>query len=950
MWNMILDMGRGVRAFLSAALLFSMCATVQGRGVTESQLSRLDPGAESTSVLLDTIRELLKNEQIEEALPFLEETLVRLEGDEEKKARQTRAFSLYQLAHCQMKLGEYASGAKNFIRFADEFPTDPQNDSGRVLAAQCLTMLQQWPAVEEQSAKVLENKRLPDELMVSASQLLAESRYQQEKWGEAVRPLVSLFRMAQKDTVRAGAAVMLVTCYVRLDDFENLFKFLPHCDEAARHDVGLNVALLEAGDSHYNKGEYQKALLLYRLVLLKSDLIAHYEMRLADTRKAIRPFVAGGKLTLSQHKEQQFKLEQLYMRLNRHYQVIKDFQDYDLDVSLRMAQCYNDLERNWPAHAIYQRLYTENPSHALADQARFSGFSVMLDEREWSLAEAEGYAYVEKLPDGEFLDDVTLNLMQVHMHQEQFSLAYDIGKKGLELSPEHKYIDQISYLMGYIRFLDFDYEESLTRFSEVLRRWPESRYYESAEYWRAMSLLFLGRYEDAVAAFSGYLSNPKYDPYVYQEDASYRLGIAQYGAERYEESEATFRAFIDQYPESRLLSEAYAMLGDLRAAEGDLQVALDFYRKAREKALNMGQVNYPLFQAAKVMELDKDFSGIIELMSAYLSEWGEKGDFANAVNWQGKAHKALNEYPRALNTYLDIVDAYGGNADLAGVGLILNEIVSDYQGEDWTDYREMIVEQFKTHLGAAVDSRQKTLELHYRTVFARITEGAERTAHVDAIVQAKNVPAAGAATLVLMAREGAKRKDYGIVHDAYRRFMSTFKVSNNMLYIMNANLDALVAEGSYDDALDLSEEILLKFGYSKSVGWARKRRGDIYRMQQKYEQALEAYKEVLAVREWRGPLTPEALFCSGTCKFELGEIEEAFAYFQRIYVLYEDYTEWVAPAYAESIRCLERLGGREEEMVRTCREMLANEAVAATPEGQAARKRLEELEPVGEVL
>ncbi|MBT8046063.1 MAG: tetratricopeptide repeat protein, partial [Pontiella sp.] len=150
--------------------------------------------------------------------------------------------------------------------------------------------------------------------------------------------------------------------------------------------------------------------------------------------------------------------------------------------------------------------------------------------------------------------------------------------------------------------------------------------------------------------------------------------------------------------------------------------------------------------------------------------------------------------------------------------------------------------------------------------------------------------------------------------------------------------------------LELSEEILLKFGYSKSVGMARKRRGDAFRLQGRFEEALEAYKEVLSVREWRGELTPEALYYSGICKMKLGEVEEAFAFFQRIYVLYEEYLQWVAPAYAKSIECLELLGDREQDIMNTIEEMLANEAVAATPEGANARKLLGELEPVGSTL
>lgn len=949
MWNAH-KMYRGLVVLLAGSLLPGMSFSQQelqkrGRGMTQSQLSRLDPKTEATSVLLETAKLCLKDEQLEDALPFLEEILIRLEGDGTKKARQTLAFTLYQLAYCQMQLGEYVSGARNFIRFADEFPNDPQHETARVMAAQCLTMVQQWPAVEEQSMIVLENIRLAEELKIKATQLLGEARYQQEKWADAVKPLASLYRIAKKDTVKSGAAVMLVTCYVRLDDFWNLFLFLPRCDMASRHDVGLNVALLEAGDSHYNKGEFLKALLLYRLVLTKAELIIHYEQRLRDTKATIRPYVADGKQTLAEYKALQEKQQALFERLKRQYDAITNFQDYDMDVMLRVAQCYNDLDRNWPAHAIYHRIFDENPSSELADQARYSAFTVMLDEKEWAMATAEGYAYIEQMPDGEYRDDITLNLMQVRMTQQQFELAYEMGEKALEISPNHKYIDQITYLMGYIRFQSLDYDVALGHFSRVLGEWAESRYYESAEYWRSMSLLFLGEFAKAETAFKGYLSNPKYEQRLYEEDASYRLGIAQYGLEKWAESEETFKVFVKIYPESTLLSEAYAMLGDLRAADGDLDVALDYYQFAQEKAQSLVQVNYPFFQSAKVLEMDKRYVDIIEAMSGYLEKYGAEGDFSNAANWQGKAYKALDEYPRALQVYFEVVNAYGNDATQGGIDLILNEIVNDFGKEELSGYRSIIMDALDEHLRAASEKAERTLILRYQTVFAGITEGVERDVFVDAIVQAKNVPASGSGTLVLIAREGVKREDWALVHEATERFINYFPISNNMLYIMIANLDAFIGEGRYAEADELSEEILLKFGYSKSVGYARKRRGDAFRLNGEFDKALEAYTEVLSIREWRGELTPEALYWSGVCKMKQDAVEEAFAYFQRIYVLYEGYTQWVAPAYAMSVECMESLGGYDQEIIKTYQEMLANEAVAGTPEGVEAARRLEELQP-----
>ena len=121
------------------------------------------------------------------------------------------------------------------------------------------------------------------------------------------------------------------------------------------------------------------------------------------------------------------------------------------------------------------------------------------------------------------------------------------------------------------------------------------------------------------------------------------------------------------------------------------------------------------------------------------------------------------------------------------------------------------------------------------------------------------------------------------------------------------------------------------------------RAGDALRLQGRYEKAISVYEEVLAVREWRGALTPQVLFALGSCRQALGQWAEAFACFQRIYVLYGGYPVWVAKGYVQSLVCLDELGEREEEMVRTCEEMLRVPALAAYPEAETARAYLRRL-------
>jgi tetratricopeptide (TPR) repeat protein len=89
-------------------------------------------------------------------------------------------------------------------------------------------------------------------------------------------------------------------------------------------------------------------------------------------------------------------------------------------------------------------------------------------------------------------------------------------------------------------------------------------------------------------------------------------------------------------------------------------------------------------------------------------------------------------------------------------------------------------------------------------------------------------------------------------------------------------------------------------------------------------------------------MKPEALLGIAACRHAQGKPGEAIPYYQRIYVMYQAYTNAVATAYLRSGEAFEQLNDREAA-IRTYREMLGIGTVARTPEAQKAREHLARL-------
>jgi len=903
----------------------------------------------ATSVLLEQVKELLKADDPQTLLPYLREVLVRMTGNTDKDAREAQSFCMYQIGICEMQLGQYTEAVGSFTAFVEAFPKDSNAPKASLRIAEAHAMGGDWPAVEKYTRGLMSEKALDPEQQLTIRKLLSAALYHQQKWEEAIAPLLEIFESAEESKVRSRAAVMLATCYAKQNDFEKLTEFLPLGGELAEQSGGLNVALLEAADKKSKEEDYKNALYLYRMVLMKDELIVRYQKQIAELEALLaKPFVPRIGRTRSAYDEVHRAKQ---MDLNNRKEGLKKIQEapaYDMDISLRIAQCYVGLKRNVPAYTLYQKMIAESPEHELAEDARYNLFTVALDMQRWDSAMQEGAAYMARYPQGKFVDETSINLMQVYLQNGRTADAKTLGTDVISSRPKHRFMDQVKYLMGYIHFLGLDYPDALAFFTEVISTWPDSVRVEPCDYWIAMCHLFMGHYDQAVADFETYLNNPDYPEKRFAEDASYRLGIAQYGLGEFKTSEKTFLQFINVYSGSDLISEAYSMLGDLRGAEGDLDIALKFYEKGYESAVNVAQINYALFQSATVYELEKRYDKIISMMEAYLEEWAEESNYAGAAFWIGKSYKATGKYAEALSTYVEAIVEFGNLLENNDVDLILRELINEQETDEGKVHQGAIQERMNREWRTAKQQGKKVLALRLETLLARITDGSTREKYLKGILSKENLEIASPITLLLMADQAAERGNLPLVHETYDHCLAAFEESEILLDIMNIELATRLKENDTQGVMKLAEEITSRFGYREEVGITRKLKADAHRLAKQYPEAIKTYTELFAVREWRGPLTPEALYWIGFCKNKMGETEEAFAFFQRVYVLYEGYTGWAAKAYEASIESLQKMGGREADIVRTCQEMLANEKIAATPEGKRARVLLNQLRPAGE--
>jgi tetratricopeptide (TPR) repeat protein len=885
---------------------------------TDAALAPVPVSEMATSTLLGNVRDLLAGLQSEQAIPYLQEILIRLEGLNDEDTVNIRSTCMYQLGICYLETQKFPEAADLFKAFLQTYPNDKAAPMARFLILEAYA----WQPD-------------PSPMKAYVEQLKAK--------GDLDR-LLSVFNDPQNADACRHAALTLVTAYARAADLENIQRFFPCCDFQARSDMGLNVALMDGGDLIFGQKDYIRALELYRTVQLSGELIAAYDQRLAALKEELSrppPWVPFKQLEAQEAGRNADRAR--YAQMLGERDDLKT-RNYDLELMIRMARCYEAMERYWQSYLLFEHIYTDFPQNPLAEQCRYFAMQSLTSLKENAAAKAAGYAYLDRYPHGGFHDDVTLSLMNLHLAMNEAKIADALGRSLLAQTPAHRFIDQVTYLLGYIQFEWKNYEEALKIFSDTAEKWPDGVCAQGAAYWTGMCYLSLERFDEAIASFEGYLANPAWEKKEFLEGATYRLGMALYGKGDVVKSEETFLRFLTQFPESRLRPEVLSMAGNLRGAAGDLNAKLDYYKKAQASAVSTEQKTHTVFQTAEVYKLQKNYAGIIALMGEYLAKADDKGDFAEASRWMIESCRTPDEYDKVVDACGQTLVRYGNDPQLDSIDRLLESLA---QAKPGSDQGVAFAKRIKFRLNgdlteACRDSRKKTLYLRLTALFAEVSTDAEREPYVTNLLGEKDLNAFSPFTLLLFAKESAARSDMNRVQTAYEQFQRVFRSSELMLDVVNVEVFALLNAGRYKDALTLAQGSLEQFSGYPNAGLTQKLAADALRLLKDYDGAVELYNRFLSVREWRGPLTPQVLYWTGACRYEQGRLEEAFAFFQRVYVLYEGYPEWTSKAYEGSVNCLRKLG-RQEEVIKTLREMVGNAAVAVTPEGLRAKAELAKL-------
>ena len=817
-----------------------------------------------------------------------------------------------------------------------------------------------------------------------------------ERWEESLAPYQFVIDKATDESRQGYAILKMVEALVNLERFTEAGEFVIQLYRTnARYDIRMNMALMKVGFELFRAGEVDSALMIYRMVLPRTDMVAYQEAKMNELlRGAGRPEVIitvvtnelGRVETLFGTKTSNLSLQDEFsdsgdlvelppkpaevFQLEELINTLVSLPPYETEVLYRTGAIYAKAGRPWEAVLALSQVAKRDLNGELGQRAFAESLLVLVDPlAEYERVEKLAMQFLKFNTEGLAPRLVAHALTFSYQKQEQWKKIKDLLPviEGFVPSREiaiRDYECELYFMQAMADLMLFEYEPAKTGFAKVLADFPGLHQQENATHWHAMCQAFLKNYAEALVECDAYPVAWPEGKWLSEEE--FHSGICLFGLEKMEEAQERFTKVIDTWPDSSVYPDARSLRGDLLAAKGDespemlTRAQKDYEAAIAAPQATVKQDTYAVFQMVAMFDLEERYPKMIDKVEAYLDRRGETGDVAKAAYWigktklaqagtatsDGKIELAKQKVDEAMGAYRQAIVTYGGNILQDGVDLIITEMARVAKRRLETDQRAQLEEQLREDAAAADN---ETLRLRLRVLLAKM-DGSELELGKELIVKLSDLTQAPPPVLSVICKASFAAEDYSRAKEILQIFLTRYEDSDFMREAYKLRGYDLFAAGEMDEAMKIVKAAQETYGVQRDIVWAQMMKGRIELQQNRFTAAEKTFRDLLTVREWRGEPYAEATFRLGELGEKAGHPRQAFAWYQRVYVQYKGYAKgaWAADAYLASARCLEKIPPKNDQEKaklvsdrrNTFRALLFDKYVNKLPQADVAREAL----------
>lgn len=842
-----------------------------------------------------------------------------------------RVMSLLAFSHVRQR--KFTEAVESSSAFLKKFPESKSAEELSFWNAFALSRLDPPEYAKAIAALDAFVKKYPQSPKVPEAELTqGTALMQQGKWKEAAEIFKKLAESGP-DRIKGKARILAFFSLVEAADLPAAAAWGATIDprDPNFHSVAAYSLLhLKLGDELAAGDKTRDALRAYQKVWSKGRAIAWQSQRLTNLQAEVEKARAA-------RSDDLISLEDSLTQVQNELASLEKLPDYDTALQLRIAQSFIRLERHREAALTLREAMVKLPESQLLEQVSFQYLVCLQEMERWpTLVEAAG-EFLTRYPKNEQAPWALYLRAEAYQRLQRYDLATEDFKKLVTEYRNFPQRERASFLVGYTLMMQDRNPEALEILGRHSQEFPTGSMRETAAYWAAMALYFDKNYELARSAFEQFLK--AYPQSTFAADVAYRRAHALAAQQNFTDAYKELEAFVATYPQSQQIDEAYSLLGDSYFALGEIDRGLEAYGKVTKN--NPRIYDYAYFRVADAYKALEEWPKMQAHLEAFIKNSPDSPKLVEALRRLGGLLRRDGKEEEARQIYWDAITQHGDLTDRFAVEDMLTGLARSYRGEQRTELLAKLSDLAETA------ERDKKPLLAARAMWARalLLQKDDPALSSRLLIRASTLIPPERATPNLLADFGDAARKAGEpqrAEELYRGLIAWYPraMQKDRAY---AGLGLLSLDAGKDKAalewFDLFDRESIESPLRKDIFNAR---AELFLKRGQKAEAIAQYEEILKLQNARGLPWVEALYKIGELYLELGDPKRAIPYFQRIYVMYGRWADYVSKAYLQSGLAFEKLNMIDEAR-QTYIEFTENTTLADKPEIAKARERLRAL-------
>ncbi|MRI02176.1 tetratricopeptide repeat protein [Kriegella sp. EG-1] len=268
--------------------------------------------------------------------------------------------------------------------------------------------------------------------------------------------------------------------------------------------------------------------------------------------------------------------------------------------------------------------------------------------------------YLEKYPNGKNTQEMQGLLVDSYITSKNFQGAMDLLEKNRNYASKATY-QRVAFYRGVELFVDADYEGASVTFQKSLDSAEDPLFTARTNYWKAESDYMLNRFDDALAGFKRFQSNPKASNTSEQKELDYNLAYTYFKLKDYGQAIASYNSYaVSGTNDTHKLYDTYLRMGDSYFVTSKYWPAIETYNKAL--ALSGPEKDYAAYHKAISYGFVGKQDTKIQELTSFVSKYSNSTLKDDALYELGNTYVTSGQEAQGLQSYDKLINEYSGSS------------------------------------------------------------------------------------------------------------------------------------------------------------------------------------------------------------------------------------------------------------------------------------------------